>query len=145
GVDMRAVRARGLRGVMAAREAEGILKEQAAPPWLFVGGMGDLSTRGAFWQNIWRPLLRRAGLRYRKPHTLRHTYASLLIQGGESLAYIRDQLGHHWIKLTVDTYGHPSPGPTGPPWIGWMTPPEATSTHPAGREGGATWGRWPAK
>ena len=30
---------------------------------------------------------------YRKPHTLRHTYASLLIENGESLAYIRDQLG----------------------------------------------------
>ena len=45
-------------------------------------------------------------LRYRKPHTLRHTYANLLIQGWESLAYKRDQLGHHSIKLTVDTYGH---------------------------------------
>ena len=67
-------------------------------------------TPGSFWQNIWRPLLRRAGILYRKPHTLRHTYASLLIQNGESLAYIRDQLGHHSIKLTVDTYGHLVPG-----------------------------------
>ena len=56
------------------------------------------------------PLLRQAGLRYRKPHTLRHTYASLLIQGGESLAYVRDRLGHHSIKLTVDMYGHLVPG-----------------------------------
>jgi site-specific recombinase XerD len=40
-------------------------------------------------------------IRYRKPHTLRHTYASLLIENGESLAYVRDQLGHHSIKLTV--------------------------------------------
>jgi integrase len=67
-------------------------------------------TLGSFWQNIRRPLLRRARLRYRKPHTLRHTYASLLIQSGESLASIRDQLGHHSIKLTVDTYGHLVPG-----------------------------------
>ena len=43
-------------------------------------------------------------------HDLRHTYASLLIQQGESLAYVRDQLGHHSIKLTVDTYGHLAPG-----------------------------------
>ena len=26
------------------------------------------------------------------------------------MAYIRDQLGHHSIKLTVDTYGHLVPG-----------------------------------
>ena len=45
-----------------------------------------------------------------KNHNLRHTYASLLIQSGESLAYIRDQLGHHSIKVTVDIYGHLVPG-----------------------------------
>lgn len=28
---------------------------------------------------------------------------------GESLAYVRDQLGHHSIKLTVDIYGHLAP------------------------------------
>ncbi len=39
-------------------------------------------------------------------HDLRHTFASLLIQQGESLAYVKDQMGHHSIKITVDTYGH---------------------------------------
>jgi len=43
-------------------------------------------------------------------YALRHTYASLLIQNGESLAYVRDQLGHYSIKITVDTYGHLIPG-----------------------------------
>jgi integrase len=33
----------------------------------------------------------------------------LLIQAGESLVYVRDQLGHHSIKVTVDIYGHLSP------------------------------------
>jgi len=33
-----------------------------------------------------------------------------LIQAGESLAYIRDQLGHHSISFTVDIYGHLTPG-----------------------------------
>jgi hypothetical protein len=57
-------------------------------------------------------LMARAGLRigagvtYREPHALRHTYASLLIQNGEGLAYVRDQLGHASIKITVDTDGH---------------------------------------
>jgi integrase len=29
---------------------------------------------------------------------------------GESIAYVKDQLGHSSIQLTVDTYGHLIPG-----------------------------------
>jgi hypothetical protein len=39
------------------------------------------------------------------PHSLRHTYASLLIQQGESPVYVQRQLGHSSIQLTVDLYG----------------------------------------
>ena len=39
------------------------------------------------------------------PHCLRHTYASLMLQQGESVAYVQRQLGHASIQLTVDTYG----------------------------------------
>jgi len=39
------------------------------------------------------------------PHCLRHTYASFLLQTGESPAYVQRQLGHAAIQLTVDTYG----------------------------------------
>jgi len=39
------------------------------------------------------------------PHCLRHTFASLLLQQGESPAYVQRQLGHASVQLTVDTYG----------------------------------------
>ena len=39
------------------------------------------------------------------PHCLRHTFASLLLQQGQSPAYVQRQLGHASIQLTVDTYG----------------------------------------
>jgi hypothetical protein len=39
------------------------------------------------------------------PHCLRHTYASLMLQQGEPIAYIQRMLGHSSIQLTVDTYG----------------------------------------
>ncbi len=51
-----------------------------------------------------------AELRRVRFHDLRHTFASLLIQQGESLDYVKDQLGHHSIQITVDTYGHLVPG-----------------------------------
>ena len=54
--------------------------------------------------------LDKAGLRRIRFHDLRHTYASLLLAQGESLVYVKDQLGHSNISITVDTYGHMVPG-----------------------------------
>jgi len=39
------------------------------------------------------------------PHSLRHTFGSLLISAGESPAYVQRQMGHASITMTVDTYG----------------------------------------
>ena len=61
-------------------------------------------------RKVFNKLLTVAKLRQIRFHDLRHTFASLLIQQGESLAYIRDQLGHSSIQVTVDTYGHLVPG-----------------------------------
>jgi integrase len=52
------------------------------------------------------PLLQKAEMRRIGLHTLRHTYASLLINAGESLKYVSKQLGHGSIAITADTYGH---------------------------------------
>ncbi|HJS56675.1 MAG TPA: tyrosine-type recombinase/integrase, partial [Vicinamibacteria bacterium] len=58
---------------------------------------------------VWRAMtraLKAAGLPSRvTPHALRHAFASLLIQAGESPAYVQQQLGHRSIALTVDVYG----------------------------------------
>ena len=39
-------------------------------------------------------------------HALRHTYASVLINQGESIKYVSRQLGHASIQITADLYGH---------------------------------------
>lgn len=52
------------------------------------------------------PAIQLAGLRRFRIHDLRHTFASLLIQDGASLAYVKEQLGHSTIAVTVDLYGH---------------------------------------
>jgi len=43
-------------------------------------------------------------------HDIRHTFASLLLQQGESLHYVKEQMGHASIQTTVDVYGHIVPG-----------------------------------
>ncbi len=56
------------------------------------------------------PVLEGAGLRHIRFHDLRHTFGSLLIQGNASLAYVKEQMGHSSIQVTVDIYGHLIPG-----------------------------------
>jgi integrase len=52
------------------------------------------------------PCIEHAGLRRFRFHDLRHSFGSLLIQDGASLAYVKEQMGHSSIQVTVDTYGH---------------------------------------
>ena len=39
-------------------------------------------------------------------HTLRHTFAALLLRQGEGLKYTSEQLGHASVQITGDRYGH---------------------------------------
>jgi integrase len=92
---------------MAAAQEKG-LKE--IPEWVFVSEAGTILDSCNWRKRVFNKVLQQEGLRKIHPHLLRHTYASFLIQAGVSLAYIRDQLGHHSIKVTVDIYGHLAPG-----------------------------------
>ncbi len=56
------------------------------------------------------PVLTKAGIRKIRLHDLRHTFGSLLIQNGASIVYVKEQMGHSSIQVTVDTYGHLIPG-----------------------------------
>jgi integrase len=51
-------------------------------------------------------ILRKAELRKIRLHDIRHSYAFLLLTQGESPVYVKEQLGHHSIQMTVDIYGH---------------------------------------
>ncbi len=80
------------------------------PEWVFCDEKEELPWESTVRMNIFYPALHRSGLRRIRIHDLHHTFASLLIQQGESLVYVKEQLGHHSIKITVDTYGHLVPG-----------------------------------
>ena len=54
--------------------------------------------------------LKEANVPHIRFHDIRHTFASLLLQQGESLHYVKEQMGHASIQTTVDVYGHIVPG-----------------------------------
>jgi integrase len=110
-VDMSRQLKETLLALLEARKEEAWRKGwEAVPEWVFCGDDGNPLPASSLHHIVFYPALHRARLRRIRIHDLRHTFASLLIQQGESLAYIRDQLGHHSIKITVDTYGHLIPG-----------------------------------
>ena len=75
------------------------------PPWVFCSRAGTPMDESKV-RRAMRHVLQQAMLPLHfSPHCLRHTYASLMLQQGESLTYVQRQLGHASINLTADTYG----------------------------------------
>jgi integrase len=110
-VDMSQHLTETLKTLQLERKKETLRKRwQEVPSWVFTTGKGTMVNPDNFRSRDWPKLLAKAQMRQFRIHDLRHTYASLLIQQGESLAYVKEQLGHHSIRVTVDTYGHLVPG-----------------------------------
>jgi len=54
---------------------------------------------------LWKRALTRAGVRYRKPHACRHSFASIAVSGGDSLYLVGKVLGHRQ-SPTTERYTH---------------------------------------
>ena len=63
----------------------------------------DVSVIARQW---WRPMLRRLGLPVLKIHTLRHFYASRMIELGANAKQLSQDMGHHSEAFTFSIYGH---------------------------------------
>jgi integrase len=66
--------------------------------------------RNSFNHHVWKPALRKAGVTDPKRgdgfHALRHFYASVLLDGGESIKALSEYLGHADPGFTLRTYTH---------------------------------------
>ena len=54
----------------------------------------------------WRAICKKAGVEYLKPHGLRHTHATWLLEEGVSPHVVAERLGHSSPVVTMNTYAH---------------------------------------
>jgi integrase len=95
----------GMENPIGERRDTAAVVNEVMEEWLFTTPKG-VRLEPSNLRKVFNKLLTDAKVRRVRFHDLRHTFATALIEQGESLAYVRDQCGHSSIKVTVDTYGH---------------------------------------
>jgi integrase len=112
-VDMSTQLAEELQRLLVARKAQKLANGwRTLPAKVFCASEGGPLDGDNVRTRVFYEVLKKAKGTVRRVrfHDLRHTFASLLIQNGESLVYVKEQLGHSSIQVTVDIYGHLIPG-----------------------------------
>src|SRR5215467_3230644 len=110
-VDMSDALAQELLALRKRRHAEYLAKgSNEIPAWIFSNSKGNPLDYYNLKHRHFEKCLESAGLRRIRFHDLRHTYATLLLMQGESPVYVKEQLGHSSIKMTLDIYAHWIPG-----------------------------------
>jgi len=128
-VDMSNQLIEALQGLLTVRKREGLEM-----------GLGEV-VEGMFYRQgkpmeqnhirrVFKRILRKAGLRDIRFHHIRHSNASLLLSDGASLVYVKEQMGHSSIEMTVDIYGHLIPSSNREAVNRLDTQPNATQAQP---------------
>lgn len=106
-VDMSLELTHSLRNLQTERQLEATVNGwHETPAWVFSNEVGGHLDPDNVRKRVFYKVLKKAGIRHLRFHDLRHTFASLLLQQGESPVYVKEQMGHSSIQVTVDLYGH---------------------------------------
>jgi integrase len=95
-----------LRDVLEQRRTQ----FEELPEYVFCASNGSRGDAHNYRFQHFAKVLKEAKLPHHRPHDTRHTYATLLLEAGESIERVSAQLGHSDVKITINTYYHFLPG-----------------------------------
>lgn len=102
----------GKRDVDLSKDAIDALSDQKSVTFLEGGQIWRNPRTDLPWESdsqirrtLWEPLCKRAGVRYRNPYQMRHTYASTLLTAGANPFWLAPQMGHVDVEMIFKTYG----------------------------------------
>jgi integrase len=96
-----------------------LLETELHSPWLWPISRSRLHPHNpaTFTHHQWPLLLKRAGVKHRNFYQCRHTFATLLLQGGAEWRYVADQMGHADLTMLQKHYWKWRPGSIAKPSI----------------------------
>ena len=103
-VDMSPQLAMALKDLQRRKRKEYFGKSEPEPKWVFSNNRGRPMYYSRF-RTIFSSVQEQLKIRYRKPHNLRHTFASKLLAEGQPITYVANQLGDT-VQTMLRRYAH---------------------------------------
>ena len=98
-----------IRDIRILPPVEEALREQqkvtlSRSDYVFINMKGRNLLPNSINYHIWKPALRKAGLKPRSLYQTRHTFATLMLDAGELPGWVQNMMGHETLKMILERY-----------------------------------------